>query len=222
MKMELIRRLKEKWGNSVLICASVAAPFTGVSLLFGIQEQMLLFYDDVSLLRDTIEFTKRLSVECSKKLIDSGADLIWFGDCAASSKFIDIGKFGEFVFEPTRDAISQIKAFGGMVIYHAGENNIQHIESMSMLGAEIVNCAEHADMSLLYDAAKENCCMMGNLDPIRGIMNGTPDSIKELIRNQKAMMKNREKYIINTGEGIPVVTPENNVIALFSAILDNE
>jgi len=218
MRMELVKRLKDKWGDSLLIGVSVAAPFTGVNLLYGIPEAMLLFYEDEELLRNSIKLTAELSVECSRLLIESGADIIWYGDCAASSRFIDLGKFDDFAFDITKDSIKRIKEFGGIVVYHAGEKAIPFIKRTSELGCDIISCAEKADIYALYDAAAENCCVMGNLDPIIDIMNGNPESIEKLVRDQRLLMADRKRYIMNTGEGVTEATPLENVDALFSAL----
>jgi len=212
----LVNKLRKRWGDDLLVCASVAAPFTGATLLYGIADTMLLFYDDERLLEDTMAFTSALSIACSKRLIEAGANMIWYGDCAASSKFIDAAKFDRFLFEPTRSAIEQIKALGATVVYHANENKAAHIERMARLKADIVSCGEHTSMPELYDAAGGECCLMGNLDPIQGIMNGTVESIRALVARQRDMMAGRSKYIVNTGEGITTKTTEEN----FRAFLD--
>lgn len=217
MRMELVRRLKRRWGDSLLVCASVAAPFTGAALLYGVEEALCLIYDDERLLRDTMELTRALSVACAKKLIGSGADMIWYGDCVASGAFLSVEQFDRFVFESTRRAITDIQAMGGVVIYHSGERRAPHAVRSCALGADIVNC-QPDDMAAVYDAAGEQCCLMGNIDPIRAVMNGTPEGIRRRVSSLRAEMAGRPKFIVNTGEGIPVVTARENVRALLDAM----
>jgi len=216
MRSGLVHKLKQKWGDNLLVGVSVAAPFTGVSLLCGIQETMLLVYDDEELLRQTIDFTTRLSVACAKYLALNGADVIWYGDCAASSGFIGKDVYDAFAFGPAKDAVSQIKETGVTVIYHAGENRTDALVKMAEIGADVLSCGEGCDMAALGE--KTGCCLTGNVDPIGVLLNGRPETIESAVYDLRIKMRSRGKFIANTAEGIAVSTPRGNIAALFNAL----
>ena len=137
--MESIRSLRDHWRNNVVISKSVAAPFTGLTLIYGIAPAMLLLYENPDFLRKTMAFTEKLSIEFSRELIEAGADIIWLGDCCASSRFLSLDLFREFACEPAKRVIEAIHKAGGMVIYHAAENRLPFLEVMSEMGADVLS-----------------------------------------------------------------------------------
>ena len=54
--LEAARRVKDKLGDSIMVCGRTEAPFTSVSFLYGIEETMLLPLTDPHLLLDTMKY----------------------------------------------------------------------------------------------------------------------------------------------------------------------
>jgi len=216
--MESQRRLRDRWGDNVVISKSVAAPFTGLTLLHGIAPVMLLVYENPDLLRKTMAFTESLSIEFSRALIEAGTDIIWLGDCCASSRFLSFDLFREFAYEPAKRVISAIHKAGGMVIYHAAENMLPFLEEMSGMGADVLSVESGIDLEIVKQTVGKRVALSGNLDGINLIWHGRPDEIKREVRRLVVRVASQGGVIVNTGEGIPKQTSLENLDTMFHTI----
>jgi MtaA/CmuA family methyltransferase len=218
--LESQRRLRDLWGKNVVISKSVAAPFTGLTLLYGIAPVMVLLFEDPGFLRKTMAFTESLAIEFSRELIKAGTDIIWLGDCCASSRFLSPGLFREFAFEPAKRVISAIHDAGGMVIYHAAENTLPFLEEMSKMGADVLSVESGIDLKIVKQTVGKRVAISGNLDGINLIWHGKPEEIRSEVSRLIAEVASQGGVIVNTGEGIPRQTPVENLTALFQTLRD--
>ncbi|RJQ39631.1 MAG: hypothetical protein C4550_04980 [Nitrospiraceae bacterium] len=218
VNLEAQRLLRQHWGEKILICSSIAAPFTALTLAFGIVPIMTLLYDRPDFLIKSVKFFEELEMLWGQALVEAGADVIWLGDCSASSRFISVDTYEKFALEPAARVAEAIKRAGGNVIYHAAENKLQHLKAMVQAGGDILTIAEYADMNLVKDEIGSDICLMGNLDCIKLILNGTPEEIENEIKKLTEEVALRGGYIVNTAEGIPVQVPIENLEAMINAI----
>jgi [methyl-Co(III) methanol-specific corrinoid protein]:coenzyme M methyltransferase len=216
--MESLRCLRDRWGDNVVISKSVAAPFTGLTLLHGIAPVMLMVYENPDLLRKIMDFTESLSIEFSRSLIEAGADIIWLGDCCASSRFLSLDLFREFAYEPAKRVIAAIHKAGGMVIYHAAENSLPFLEEMSGMGADVLSVEAGIDLGIVKQTVGRKVALSGNLDGINLIWHGKPDEIKREVSRLVVEVASQGGVIVNTGEGIPKQTPLENLDIMFHTI----
>lgn len=218
--LEAQKRIRDRWADQVVVCKSVAAPFSGLTLLYGIDAVMLLIYDDPDFLKKSMVFLEELAIAFSLALIEAGADIIWLGDCSASSRFLSLNTCRELALEPAKRVIAAIQRAGGMVIYHAGENKLPFLEATADLGAEILSVECGIDLAEVKRSVGKRICLSGNLDGIRTLWNGTPAEIGKATRRLVTEIASQGGVIVNTGEGIPQQTPLENLSALFRTIRD--
>jgi MtaA/CmuA family methyltransferase len=216
--MESLRRLRDQWGKNVVLSKSVAAPFTGLTLLHGIEAVMLLVYEDPDFLRKSMAFTESLSIGFSRELIEAGADIIWLGDCCASSRFLSLDLFREFAYEPAKRVISAIHEAGGMVIYHAAENTLPFLEEMSGMGPDVLSVESGIDLEIVKQTVGKRVALSGNLDGINLIWQSRPDEIKHEVTHLVLRVASQGGVIVNTGEGIPKQTSLENLTTMFNTI----
>src|ERR1035437_9044661 len=62
MLLEAQKRIRDRWGDRVVISKSVAAPFSGLTLLYGIGNAMLMTYDAPALLKKSMAFVEELAI----------------------------------------------------------------------------------------------------------------------------------------------------------------
>jgi uroporphyrinogen decarboxylase len=213
--LQALKRIKAQLGNRVCLTGHVAAPFTATTLVFGVENTLMLLYNDPGLLREATAFLAELEILWATAQIQAGADAIWVGDCCASSSFISSDHFSEFAATPAISVIQQIKKRGAFSFYHAGEKKLSHLKLMADLGASAVNVAEGIDLSRVREVAK--VCLMGNMDPINILWNGTAEDVAAETR-KIISSAGRGRFIFNTGEGIVRQTPEQNVRAMTRAV----
>lgn len=220
--LEAERRLRDRWGKDILICgSSTAAPFSGLTLVYGVEQTMLLLYDNPFFLQETTKFLEELTIVWGKAMIESGADLIWLGDCGASSRFISPNVYREYCLEPARRVTAELKAAGAKVIYHAGENNLAFLKMMVDVGADILSVEGGIDMKTVKDEIGNKVCLIGNIDSINLLWRGTPETIKNHVQRLVREIAVKGGYIVSCGEGIPVQTPAENFESMVKSIRES-
>jgi MtaA/CmuA family methyltransferase len=215
--LEAIRRVRQRFGDSVLICGRCPAPFSAATLLFGVQAVMMLMYDDPGLLRDMMRFLTDAAEVYARAQIQAGAHALWVGDCSASSRFISVRHFREFAAEPASQHIARLKRMGAVTIYFGAEVETSRLQAAAKLGADIIGISEEADLARCKAAVGDRVCVMGNLDPINVLMNGTPELVESEVKRIVASAGGRG-WLFNTGEGVPRFTPQENVKAMVRAL----
>jgi len=152
-KLKAIRLLRQRFGDTVLIEGSCAAPYSSVGLLFGLQETMILTATDPDLLDEACEFSVELQARYIRAQVEAGAHAVWLGDCNAFSGMISLGQYRRFAFPGCKRLVERAHACGAIVHLHNSEVSVPYLLAESELGADIVNCGPAADMSARRSAA---------------------------------------------------------------------
>jgi len=235
-KLKAIRLLRQRFGDTVLIEGSCAAPYSSVGLLFGLQETMILTATDPDLLDEACEFSVELQARYIRAQVEAGAHAVWLGDCNAFSGMISLGQYRRFAFPGCKRLVERAHACGAIVHLHNSEVSVPYLLAESELGADIVNCGPAADMAAVRQALGGRTCFSGNLDPIEVLMRGTPQQVAaeaERIVNlcraptegwHRAKLGTERSlvpgggYLFCTGEMNPRDTPVENMRAMIEAV----
>ena len=217
MLLEAIRKCKEHFGDTVCVVGRTAAPFSSATLLYGISETMLMLIDNQDLLRATLEYFTELQTQFGLAQIRAGADAIWLGDCCASSDFISPAHFREFAFPYAKQVGEDYQMNGGWTFYHASEYRPSHLAIMADLGFSVLSVSERVDIREARQVVDGRVCLMGNLDPIKVLRNGTPESVAS---ESKRILTaaGGAGFLFDSGEMIPRDTPEENMRAMAYSV----
>ena len=200
--LEALAGIKQAHGNSLVVAGRVAAPFSAVALLYGISDGLVLIYDDPDLFRETADFFVELMTAWGIAQLDAGADAIWLGDCVAASGFLSPRQHADFALEPAATVSDALRAHGGVVIYHGGDDSREHLE-LQAPHFEVINVGEGCDLAEIKAAIGHRVCLSGNAHPI-GLMNCRDlAEVEAETRRIVEAGKPGGGYIFNTGEGIP-------------------
>jgi len=215
--LDAIKRMKDRYGESLFVVGRTEAPFTAVTLLFGMEPTSLLVYEDPGLLKDAMKFFHEVQVEFGLAQFEAGADAIWYGDCNASGHLLSLKVYQDLAFEPMRDVIAAYKG-KGWTILHASEENPKYVEVMADAGMEVLSVGPGADLAACHDAVRGRCALMGNLDPIGQLLNGTPESVGAQVEQILRTVSARGGHLIDSGEMVPRETPEENMMAFGETV----
>ncbi|MEA3401938.1 MAG: uroporphyrinogen decarboxylase family protein [Armatimonadota bacterium] len=200
--LEALAGIKDAFGDELCVAGRVAAPFSTVALLYGIREGLILVLDDPELFHDTADLCAELMIMWGRAQLDAGADAIWLGDCVAASGFISPQQYADFALDPARRVSDALREHGGIVIYHAGEVSLPHLQ-LQAPQFEIINLGEGCHMAQMKAALGDTVCLSGNADPI-ALMNC--ESLAEVEAETRRIVEAGKPgggYVFNTGEGIP-------------------
>ena len=209
--LEAIRGIKQELGDTVVLTGRVAAPFTSVALLYGVENALTLLFENPELFKKTADFFIELMKEWGKAQIQAGADAIWVGDCVASSGFISPKHYAEFAAETALKLNEALKKQGAIVFYHAGESSLPHLDLMAGTHSDALSIRGKISLKEVNETIGKRICLLGNICGISTLQLGSPEEVeKEMIRIMEEGKKGGG-YIFNSEEGIPRETPEENM-----------
>lgn len=215
--LEAIARVKDALGDTVCVTGRTAAPFSSVTLLYGMMETFVLLRDDPALVRDTVRFFTELQTMWGLAQLEAGADALWFGDCNASGHLISVEDYMEFAFESVKRCAQEYGRAGGFTFYHASEHKIGHMLAQAATGISALSVGPGADMAEVKREVGGKVCLMGNVDPIGVLLNGSPEDVRRESARVMAAGKPGGGYIFSSGEMVPRGVPEENMREMISA-----
>ncbi len=216
--LQALRSIKKEFGERICLAGRIAAPFSSVALVFGIEPTLVLMLEDPERLRELMEYFARYNDVWAQAQVEAGADAIWLGDCVASSHFISAHQYAAFAAELADESSRRIQHRGGIVIYHGGERSIGHLEIMTSLSFDIINIGEGVSIGAVKKAIGGRKCFSGNLDPIKFLQQGSQAEVVQEVENIVQSGKPGGGYVFCTGEGIPHNTPAEHVRSMTEAV----
>jgi uroporphyrinogen decarboxylase len=218
LHLEGLAALKERLGDSVCLTGRIAAPFTTLTLILGIEPTLVLMLEDPALLRRFEEFFLEFNDRVARLQLKAGADALWLGDCVATSHFISPAQYQEHAADFAAATARRIREVGGIVFYHGNEKSIPHLSIMAGLGFDAINIGEGVDIGEVKRVIGGRVCIMGNLDPINDLCARSSQEVENVVQGIVEKAKPGGGYIFCTGEGVPHNTPVENLRAMHRAV----
>ena len=216
-KLKAIRKLKEYFKDTLLITGSCAAPFSAVGLTFSISESMMLMYTDPDFLFEAMDYWKEFYKRYIKAQKEAGADAIWLGDCNAFSSMVSSAQYNEFILPVTKELVTYCEEELDIMIWmHNSETKLENILSHKDVGMSFESIGPDGDIQQIRQATKGKQAISGNLDPLKVLWQGNPDTITADVRRIMSICKEGGGFIFNTGEMNPRETPVVNMEAYMS------
>ena len=220
-KLKAIRKLKDHYKDSLLVCGSCAAPFSAVGLMWSIQESMMLLLTNTELLNEAMDYWLEFYKRYIKAQKDAGADAIWLGDCNAYSSMVPSDLYVEHILPVTRKLVRYCEEETGIMMWmHNSETNLDHILSHLPIGMSFENVGPAADIKSVSEALKGKAAFSGNLDPLEVLWKGTPDLVRQETSRIMKTCKANGGYIFNTGEMNPSQVPAENMKMMMDTARD--
>jgi MtaA/CmuA family methyltransferase len=205
-----IALLKERVGQEKVVEGWVEGPCGAAADLRGINTLMLDFYDDPAFVRDLCEFVVAVGLGFARAQVEAGADIIGVGDPAAS--LVGPGIYEEFVWPFERKLVDGLHALGTRVRLHICGNTRRILEGMGRLGCEIVDLDSLAPVSDGRQKMGPEQIILGNIDPVRILRDGTPESVYEAVG--ECHRQAAPRYIVGAGCEVPRDVPLANLRAM--------
>jgi MtaA/CmuA family methyltransferase len=209
-RIEGVALLKARAGADRLVEGWVEGPCAESSDLRGINNLMLDFLDDPDFVRDLFEQVVTMALAFAKAQVEAGADLIGIGDAAAS--LVGPRIYDEFVWPQEKRLVDGIHATGARVRLHICGNTRRILAGMGRLGCDMVDLDYLSPVSEARAAMGPDQVLLGNIDPVRALRDGTPESVYNAIGACHAQAGAR--YIAGAGCEVPRDTPHENLRAL--------
>ena len=215
--LDAIRAVKQQLGDTVCVTGRTAAPFSSVTLTFGMTETLMLLYDRPEFVQEACRFFEDYQIAFGVDQIKAGADALWFGDCNASGHLISPAAYREFAMQPARRVCRAYQDAGGVVIYHASEEKPELLDLQADVGFSILSVGPGLDLEQARRIVNGRVCLSGNVDPIKVLQLGTPAAVRAETERLVSNVSRHGGHVMNSGEMVPRATPEANVRAYIES-----
>lgn len=201
---------REKVGGQLLIEGWIEGPCAEAADLRGINTLMLDFFDDPAFVRDLFDWVVEMGLRFARAQVEAGADLIGMGDAAASLVGPQI--YEEFVWPYEKKLVDGLHAMGTRVRLHICGNTNRSLSLIGQLGCDIVDLDYLVPVAKARQEMGENQVLLGNLNPVALVRNGTPAAITAALA--QCHQEAGSRYIVGLGCEVPRDTPSENLLAL--------
>jgi len=215
-RVDAVEMLARHLGGRALVCGWVEMPFAEVCDWFGVENTMLMLFDEPEFVHEALSFAAELEIDFAKAQIDAGADLIGCGDAAAS---LISGKFfEEFALPYERRVTEAIRQYGAWSKLHICGNTAQSLPLLARCGASLVNIDSLVDFGRACEVfSGAGVAFKGNADPVRDLLNATPEQAaakgRELIRRAQGL-----PFMLSAGCEIPAAVPDEVYFAFADSV----
>ena len=210
-RVKALALLKERVGREKFIEGWVEGPCAEGADLRGINTLMLDFFDDPIFVRDLFALTVENALRFAGAQVEAGADIIGVGDAAAS--LVGPAIYEELVWPFEKQLVDGLRRLGARVRLHICGNTCRILEGMGRLGCDIVDLDSMVPMDEARRKMGPQPLLLGNLDPVRELLHGTPQTIASAVA--RCHQQSGTRYVVGAGCEVPRHTPPENMRALF-------
>ena len=216
--IEANQRIRNAIGSEVSVGAGIAGPFTVAAAIRGTENFLKDIYINPSAVHKLLEIV----TENCLRYIDTVCSMGFssgVGDPVASGSVISLKHFREFAkpyIKLCHERIKKLTGSGGRL--HICGRTKDFWDDMIDCGAGILSIDNIEDMGEASSAVGEKTCLMGNVDPVKVIKEGTVNDVfsdvKECI---KKAGDNPGGFIVSSGCQVPAGSPAENIQAMMDA-----
>jgi uroporphyrinogen decarboxylase len=139
-------------------------------------------------------------------------------DPIASGTILRKADYLDFVFPYTCELVDEIHSFGTSAGYHICGNTTNIVESMVDTGVDLLSLDNVVDMRAAKGKVGNRVCIVGNVDPVKVMLEGTADDVESAVRGCFAQAWDSPcGFILATGCDIPNASPAENVERFMDA-----
>jgi MtaA/CmuA family methyltransferase len=202
--------LKSRAGNDKIVEGWVEGPCAMAADLRGINTLMTDFADDPDFVRNLFDFVVEMELGFAAAQAQAGADLMGVGDAAAS--LVGPKIYEEFVRPCEHKLMEGLRTMGLRVRLHICGNTKRILAGMGRVGADIVDLDYPAPVAMARAAMGPRQVLLGNLNPVKTLRDGTPESVTAAIAQCHA--EAGPHYIVGAGCEVCRDTADANLFAL--------
>lgn len=192
----------------------LCAPFTAASGLFGLEQLLRATRKDKAAVHQLLEFTTKLLLAVIDKFAEIDNIIFHLADPVASGSLISPKQYREFAQPYTQRLAERIHQHNKRVTLHICGDTTQMFEMIADTGIDCFSVDQQVDLLMAKAKIGKRVTLLGNVDPVRVLLQGTPSSIDTAVRQcfEKAA-DSPCGFIIGPGCDVPYATPAENIAA---------
>ncbi|MFN0153642.1 MAG: uroporphyrinogen decarboxylase family protein [Gaiella sp.] len=225
--VEATRIVRRAVGDEVAIRTPGTGPFALASYFVGTQEFLIevgmanagLPGSDPDAIHHALGLAADALIAFGKACFDAGADLLHCGDSLASCDVISPADYERWAFPYERRVIQAWKEYGARTLLHICGDASKVIGLYADTGADIIEVDHKVDLAFARDTVAGRSCLIGNLDPVTVLLQGTPERVRAASEACLAVGRGGG-YVLGSGCVVPRHTALENLQAMVAAARD--
>lgn len=153
---------------------------------------------------------------------DQGVEMIWIEECYTD--ILPPAIFERYSVTFAKELIKRIRGLGMKSVYYFAGNPHGKLDMILSTGADAYSFEEskkgfNIDIALLAEKVRGKAALVGNIDSIGVLQNGSPEDIRrEIIRQVNAGKENGGRFITGVGSPVTPLTPMSKIIDFLQAV----
>jgi len=164
-------------------------------------------------------------IRCAMEAAGDKIDIVYtYDDIATQTSLIMSPQMlEEFVYPYHQKVNAVIKSYGKQILYHSCGAVISQVDNLKRLPIDILNplqpLASGMDFVKIKEKWGETLCFHGGVDVQEILPHGTPEEVREAVRNNISVLGKNGGYILTSAHYIQNDTPIENIIAMYDVTL---
>lgn len=205
-----VELLRQRVGNDRIVEGWVEGPCSDAADFRGMNRLMVDFSDDPEFVASLFEYSVELASGFAAAQIAAGADIIGIGD--PPSSLVGPRMYQEQIWPWQKKLVDAIHANGAKVRLHVCGNTRRILADIRRLGCDLVDVDSPVAMEQARAQVGPAQALIGNLDPVRDVRNGSPETIQRSLETLQQTAG--ERWIVAAGCEIVRDTPHENLHAM--------
>ncbi len=203
------------FGQTVWPYRHVSGPLWKTYDLWGFEGMMFLIATQPEWVRHACERYLAIALRNIREAAEHGARGIWIEDCLTD--MISPDAFATLNVPFIRQLIEEIRSAGMKSIYYFCGNTAGKWDLIMSLGMDALAMEEgkknfHNDIEEIVERVRGRCVVLGNLDALGVLQNGSEPQLKaEIGRQMAAGRRNGSRFILSLGSPVTPKTPIERV-----------
>ncbi|MBP5511031.1 MAG: uroporphyrinogen decarboxylase family protein [Kiritimatiellae bacterium] len=198
------------------VFGGMIGPFSLAGRLADVNEMMFLLMDEPETVHALLEKTTSFLSSYAKAFKAAGADGVFMAEPLAG--VISPAALEEFSAPYVRRLVEGVQDATFPLVYHnCGNSVVKAADAIFAQGASGCHFGNAIDLSEMLAKAPSGTLVMGNVDPVSVLAQGTPSTIREAVDALVAKCGSYPNFVISSGCDIPATTPWENVEAFCEA-----
>ena len=203
------------------ICGLSWGPITTAGYLMGTEDMLMMTMMEPDMVKKLVGKVAPFVTSMQNKMIDSGATVMWMADPTSSGDLISPTSFKEYSYPALKEVISDVKTEHGVQSFlHICGNSLEIMPLMPELKVDCFSFDHAVDIEKAHIKAGGKVALMGNVDPVRLILSGSPADIKKECYKLIDTAGRDGGFILAPGCETPQASPDENVRAMGQSGID--
>jgi len=203
------------------ICGLSWGPITVAGYLMGTEDMLMMTMIEPEMVKKLMVKVAPFVTAMQNKMIESGATLMWMADPTSSGDLLSPSMFKEYSYPALKEVISDVKDEHDVSSFlHICGDTLGIMPTMQELKVDCFSFDHAVDAGKAKKVIGKKVALMGNVDPVRLILSGTPDDIKEECYRIIDLAGRDGGFILAPGCETPQASPDENVRAMGQAGTD--